>query len=307
VEEYLATIPEQPPVVRPPSPAPLPLQVTFGDNDPQFATPHGIFTFDIHIIDLGEMMNGMIEAGNNLADQVIGAIGGRMENSHDPGVIDSVKDLTNKLLAKYDPNAEHRPIFEEHLKLVRPDLSERTKAMLDDESKMNQTISSYNYLTPTQALNLIYGQAVEHYIGKSGTYEEREEMLKNVTENLALVLVDALTDQSCPTGIYNRIMSSSELYNLDGHNIIISSDEYIKTNILSRMAIHRDAVLKEETDAGDPTGVVKFMNDVTVDETPQIVRRRAELTAKIAAICDKEFNGYRYYKKNRDMLVSTIF
>ena len=276
-----------------------------------------------------------IEENLTFGEIIIGAIMGNFEelipaeqarlplndsqNAHDPNVIDGIKTLVLRLKTKYDPDLDQIQTFMTILPVIRQDLVETCQKQFDNE-KFKQKISSYDMLTPHQAFNMIFTQVlVNTYstlnhptLGPQLEPENKRELetnLNNATEAIALALADAYRDSACATGIFNRICASTETFDFDGMQSVITTDGYIREAIFSRMGQLRDKAIAEERSKGDKHGFVAYIEAIPpMDDIPTCaLARLQELKKEIEGKIDAEFGEYRFYRKNKEELMSNLF
>ncbi len=239
------------------------------------------------------------------------------QNSHNPSVVDGIKEMTERILAlragggvKYNPNYDCVPEYLEYVR-GKPELAQRHMEAIEKAcagDKFETKMMAYHDLSPHQMLNLIYQQAKYHLIYGN----ENQEMFDNIMENLAIGLSDAVKNDACAMGLFNRIAVSAETYNLDGVDTTITTDVYIKEVILAGIARKREDMMEQEKIIGDPTGFYAWSigsgASDTSDEMSLAMKQRMELMkAEIEQYCDKEYGNMRYYRKNKDMLMENLF
>jgi hypothetical protein len=281
-----------------------------GTEEPPIAQPHVFEILTIHFN--GQVLN--FDNMNDLVNTVFNNTNDlrRMENSHDTNVVAGIRDLTNKILAvrnaagqpAYNPSLD---LTDEILMMIKQLRSEsdynkciaavEMKSNKDDVKKIIDTrISSYSDITPRQIMSLVYQQAV--ICAKS------TEELNNVIERIVIALIESFDENVCPTGMYNRIITSTELFNYDNIETLVMTDEYIKEAIMSKVAQLRDQALDGERAAGDPVGLIASFDTILTGEQEE---RLEILRKQVIDRADAEFGHLPYYKKKKQEISENIF
>lgn len=234
----------------------------------------------------------------------------RDENSHDSNVVAGIRELTRKLIKIYDPNMPITYQVLEHIRRVRSEADYekcQDALIMIDKTVSKETakiiadmpIEPYENLTPRQIMSIIYQQAQKN----ARTPEEMD----NVVDRIAIALIESYDEQVCATGMYNRIVTATELFGYDNIESMITTEEFVNEAIKSKLGLFREQVIAEERARGDPTGVINALDQGALTLNDVQNSQIEDMRNKLMSRGDMEFGNIPYYQKNRSIFAVNAF